>query len=63
MVQENVGHITAEGTHDHYLGSHIKNEQNPMMAFPIRRTIGSVVKTGKHFQLFLTIHYILRKRR
>jgi hypothetical protein len=55
-VQENVGHIPAEETHDHYLGSHIQNQLIPMMAFPMRRTNANVVKIGKYFQLFLTVH-------
>jgi hypothetical protein len=46
MVQENVGHITAEETHDHYIVSYIKNEQIPMTEFPVKKTtaffIGSI---------------------
>jgi hypothetical protein len=56
MVQQNVGHVTAEETPDHYLGSHIQNELILMMAFPLRNTTGNMVKVGKHFQLFLTVH-------
>jgi hypothetical protein len=57
MVQVNVGHITAEETHDHYFGYHIKNEQIPMMAFQMRKITASVVKTGKHFSVILDCMY------
>lgn len=53
MVQENIRHITAEETHDHYFGYHIINEQIPMMAFPMRKATASVVKTGEHFSVIL----------